>query len=137
MNGGKPKKATSEPLSNPKKTPAIKAAGTANQPRPGTKETSTPTTAVTPKIDPTERSIPPVKITKVMPVARTILVDACRMTLIKFPTERKLGVTREKITQMATKIGKIPATWMKFFQATTLLAFCRSLPELLLVFVCV
>ena len=34
------------------------------------------TTAETAKIDPTERSIPPVRITKVIPVAKTMLIDA-------------------------------------------------------------
>ena len=36
------------------------------------------------RIDPTDKSMPPVRITKVMPAARTVLIDACWATIDRF-----------------------------------------------------
>ena len=64
------------PVSAPSSRPEMSAAGTAAQLRPGESEVIIATTAVTPRMEPTARSIPPVRMTKVMPVARTMLMES-------------------------------------------------------------
>ena len=47
--------------------------------------------AVNPTIDPTERSIPPVRITNVMPMARSALIATCFDMITMFPAVRNCG----------------------------------------------
>ncbi|MNS75124.1 hypothetical protein D3C72_1086270 [compost metagenome] len=56
--------------------PSISAAGIDSIASSGIRETTIAATAVVPRIDPTDRSIPPVKMMKVIPAASTILIDA-------------------------------------------------------------
>src|ERR1700730_302662 len=92
MKGGNPKYAMITPVSTPITNPANKAAGTAAQLRPGTKETTTAITALSPSTEPTAKSIPPVRITKVIPAASTILMDAWRTTLMILLSVRQFDV---------------------------------------------
>ena len=62
---------------------------------------STPLTAM---IAPTDRSIPPVRITKVMPMAQMPLMDTCRSTLAMLPPVRKLGAKMLIAPNRTTKI---------------------------------
>ena len=41
------------------------------------------------QIEPTERSMPPVRMTKVMPTATIPMIETCRATLSRFPGWRK------------------------------------------------
>lgn len=56
--------------------PSISAAGMDSPANSGMSDTTIAATAVVPRIDPTERSIPPVRIIKVIPAASTMLIDA-------------------------------------------------------------
>ena len=73
------------------------------------KETATAMTAVNPSTDPTARSIPPVRITNVIPAAKTMLIDAWRTTLTRLFWVRKFGVSKAKRIQMTASTGSIPA----------------------------
>src|SRR3984893_1786675 len=53
--------------------------------------------------EPTERSIPPVTMTKNWPTANTEVIEAAVMMLTRFRTARKYGETRAPITIMIAK----------------------------------
>ena len=84
MNGGRPTKAISAPLRKPKNRPVSRAAGMPSRPQPGISEQITAAIADAARIEPTERSMPPVRMTKVMPAASTVLIDACCATIEMF-----------------------------------------------------
>ncbi|ESY06809.1 hypothetical protein X753_13030 [Mesorhizobium sp. LNJC399B00] len=65
------------------------AAGTPSSPQSGTSDTITATIAEAASIEPTDRSIPPVRMTKVMPAASTMLIDDCCMTISKLVWVKK------------------------------------------------
>src|SRR3990170_1001775 len=56
-----------------------------------------------PTMDPTERSIPPVMMTNVMPMARKALSATCFDIKIQFAVERKFGAAIEKNTKTAMR----------------------------------
>ena len=70
-------------------------AGSQSGPRSGTFETISPAIAAAARMEPTERSMPPVRMTKVMPAANTVLTAACCSTIPRFwplkkrPSDRK------------------------------------------------
>ena len=66
--------ATIAPLSRPHSSPAMMKAGSASQGMASGSENFMPITAETASIEPTERSIPAVRITKVIPAASTRLI---------------------------------------------------------------
>ena len=78
-----------------------------------------PETAIT---DPTERSIPASRITKVIPHARNKLIVICLTTLNRFVTVAKLLVVKLNTTQRITSPARIPILDLivcitdKFFQ---------------------
>lgn len=88
MKGGSFSQAMMAPLRKPQARPAAIAAGTPSMPRSGTSETMTAIMAEAARMEPTERSMPPVRMTKVMPAASTVLIDACCMTIDRLLTER-------------------------------------------------
>ena len=90
--------------------PLKSANGMAAQLNAGLRENKSDRTAVIPRTEPTARSIPPVRITNVMPEARTMLIEACRTTLIRLLVVRKLSVRNAKRMQMTMRTGSIPAT---------------------------
>ena len=90
--------------------PLKSAIGIAAQLNEGLRETNSDRTAVMPRTEPTARSMPPVRITNVIPAARTMLIEACRTTLIRLFVVRKLSVRKAKRTQMTMRTGSIPAT---------------------------
>ncbi len=55
-----------------------------------------PTMPQSPTIEPTERSMPPVMMTKVMPMARKALSATCFDIRIRLAVERKFGANIEK-----------------------------------------
>ena len=84
MNGGSPTKAIRAPLRKPKNRPVIRPAGMPSRPQPGISETITAAMAEAARIEPTDRSMPPVRMTKVMPAASTVLIEACCATIEMF-----------------------------------------------------
>ena len=84
MNGGSPPKATRLPFIRPKNSPVSSAAGTPSRPQPGISETISAAIAEAASMLPTERSMPPVRITKVMPAPSTQLIAACCATIDRF-----------------------------------------------------
>ena len=84
MNGGSPTNAISAPLRKPKNRPVISAAGTPSRPQPAISEQITAAMAEAARIEPTDRSMPPVRMTKVMPAASTVLIEACWATIEMF-----------------------------------------------------
>ena len=84
MNGGRPTKAIRAPLRKPKNRPVISAAGMPSSPQPAISEQITAAIADAARIEPTDRSMPPVRMTKVMPAASTVLIDACCATIEMF-----------------------------------------------------
>ncbi len=95
MKGGRRKSAIKAPFMTPKTRPVSTAAGSQSSPRSGSFETISPAIAAAARMEPTERSMPPVRITKVMPAASTVLTAACCSTMPRFwpvkkrPSDRK------------------------------------------------
>ena len=81
MKGGNLKPAIRAPLIAPHTRPPANPAGMPIRPQPGSFEAITATIAAKARIDPTERSMPEVRMTNVMPAARTTLIDACCITI--------------------------------------------------------
>ena len=65
------------------------------------------TTAVNAKIEPTDRSIPPDKITTVWPAARTATIDTCFNRLVMFINVKKFGDRNETIDPKSNAISTI------------------------------
>src|SRR5687768_17016225 len=66
--------------------------------------------AVSPRMDPTERSMLPVVITKVIATATTIVGATCRATLTRLPDVRKASVCRLKKTNSTASTADIDST---------------------------
>src|SRR5947199_219645 len=69
MKGGRRRSAISAPLMTPKPSPVRTAAGSQSAPSSGSLDMVSPAIAAAARIEPTERSMPPVRMTKVMPAA--------------------------------------------------------------------
>ncbi len=92
MKGGSLKPAIRPPLIAPQTRPVTSPAGRPSQPsqsEPGSLETTSATIAAAARIEPTERSMPEVRMTKVMPAASTTLIDACWAMMEMFWSEKK------------------------------------------------
>ena len=89
MKGGNPIPAINAPLATPNTAPVIRPAKTASMPNEGSFDTISATMAATARMEPTERSIPPVRMTKVMPAASTVLIAACWATTDRFCPDMK------------------------------------------------
>ena len=93
MNGGSLRKAINTPFSRPKPKPVNNAAGTPSQPHPGISEAISAAIAEAASTDPTDRSMPPVRMTKVMPAPSTVLMAACWATMEMFcPLKKRPSV---------------------------------------------
>ena len=66
---------------------------------------TTPAMATT---DPTERSIPRVRMTKVMPMARIPLIEVWRSTLMMLREVRKLSLTSDSTTHSTASAIRMP-----------------------------
>src|ERR1700722_6704638 len=77
MNGGSRMNAIMPPLIKPSTPPANSAATTPNMPQPGASDTISATIADAASTAPTERLMPPERITNVIPAASTVLIEAC------------------------------------------------------------
>src|SRR6266700_66142 len=83
-------------------------------------ESSTPSKAI---IEPTERSIPPVMITRPRPMLKMPKAPICRARFCRLIDWRKLGLIIATMTQRATRRMKIPSS---FFISVSLLRACRQ-----------
>src|SRR5471032_461225 len=77
-NGFKPTSATSAPFKAPSSRPTTRNTGIEKPANWADSDISMPATAETAKTEPTDKSMPLVKITKVMPDASTMLIDTWR-----------------------------------------------------------
>ena len=71
---------------------------------------SAPTTVHSARTEPTERSMPPVRITNVMPDAKTVLIAICTNIFKKFSGVAKYGAVRQKNNTMRTSATATPAS---------------------------
>src|SRR5262245_36698285 len=62
-----------------------------------------------PTIEPTDRSMPPVTMTKVMPIARKALSATCLDIRIRLAVDRNVGTVSEKKTITAISAMKVRA----------------------------
>ena len=108
MNGGRPPQLISAPLARPQAVPAasasVNATGSGCPPWSAVPRT-TPASAT---IDPTERSMPPDRITNVIPTATIALMLVCSTTLTRFETVRKCGVRIHSAAHSSTRPISVP-----------------------------
>ena len=88
---------SASPQRRPRPEPGQRAPAACGQPACSALASTTPESATS---EPTERSMPPERITNVMPTAITALMEVCSITLSRFETVRKCG--REHGQQQAT-----------------------------------
>ena len=84
---------TNKPFINPTAIPITAATIIAKNTFPVDLTIEAPTAPLIAKVDPTDKSIPPVKITKVIPIAMIALTETCVNTLVILDTLKKFGVT--------------------------------------------
>jgi hypothetical protein len=72
--------------------------------------TRPPTTVASASTEPTERSMPPSRMTKVMPTAMTVLMEICVRMLVRLPSEAKCGARTEKSSTMSASARPMPAS---------------------------
>src|SRR5262249_24926964 len=119
MKGGKRSNAIRLPLMTPKTSPVNTATGNQSDPRSGSLETISPPMAEAARMEPTERSMPPVRMTKVMPAASTVLTAACCSTMPRFwPVKKRPSDRKWKPRHKISNTGSMPAarirSWMRW-----------------------
>ncbi|SQC16708.1 Uncharacterised protein [Klebsiella pneumoniae] len=113
INGGSPAKATSAPLNRPSSRPSISAAGIDSNANSGISDTTIAATAVVPRMEPTERSMPPVRMMKVIPAASTMLIEAWRVIFSRLLSVKKLGAIKPKTATIRMRIGRMPTVCIR------------------------
>ncbi len=108
MNGGSRMNAINTPLVSPSNRPKPIPAAIPSMPNCGESDASMATTADAAKIAPTDRSMPAVKITKVMPAARTMFTEACWVMIDRFCTVKKFSLIRAKPRTSNNSTGSMP-----------------------------
>ncbi len=68
----------------------------------------TATIAAKARIDPTERSMPEVRMTNVIPAASTTLIEACCMTMDRFCHDANRSVSSWNTTHNRISTGSMP-----------------------------
>jgi hypothetical protein len=102
MKGGSPILTMPKPWNMPMATPTSSVARTAR--KTGTPALISIATITVPKptTAPTERSMPPVMMTKVWPTARIAIIEPCRRRLEMLLVEAKLGVATDRMIHNRT-----------------------------------
>src|SRR5471032_1912223 len=108
INGGRRMKAISPPLTSPSNRPKPIPAAIPNMPNCGDIEACNATTADAARIAPTDKSMPAVRITKVMPAASTTFTEACWVMIDRFCTVRKFSLARANHTNSNISTGSMP-----------------------------
>src|SRR5690554_4340892 len=99
-NGGSLPFTTSTPFTAPSRSPRSSAAvipPAVPKPLVASPAAMAPVSAIS---EPTERSIPPVRMTYVCPMATMAMIDVCTATFSRFDIRRKRGVASAKISAM-------------------------------------
>ena len=105
INGGIPQTDTKNPFTAPQAIPTVRDTATATAVLPVDASTPEASTPDNPRIEPTERSIPPVKITNVIPHPTIPATVICLKTLNRFVTLKKLGDKIVANTQITRRIN--------------------------------
>src|SRR5271168_3698929 len=95
------------PLTRPARVAAPRPSGIANAMPRLSIEPANNTTAI-PRSEPTERSMPRVRITKVIPVERMPTIETCRSTFSRFGTVKKRGDRNEAAMTSSTRAARTP-----------------------------
>ena len=93
-----------KPTASPTSSPVATATGS-GPPRASTSAQSTPASATT---EPTERSMPPVRMAKLMPAARIAVNAFWRSTFRRLPGVRNESVARPSTRHSAASAMKMP-----------------------------
>ena len=102
-------------------------------PMSGHSEAITATMAEAARTEPTDRSMPPVRMTKVIPAASTMLIDACCMTIDRLFTVRNLPESSSKPMPSRMSTGSMPSavnttrSWCLRSSALALSSFAAGL----------
>src|SRR5712691_4659516 len=110
MKAGRRPLVISMPFTRPQVPPTAMPAAMAapvGQPARNAAASTTPASASS---EPTERSMPPERITKVIPTAITALMLVCSATLSRLETDRKCGVSSESNAARATSPTSVPSS---------------------------
>jgi hypothetical protein len=59
-------------------------------------------------VDPTDKSIPPVMMTSVIPIAKQALIEDCWRMLTRFASVRNVGVIKENTRQIRMRPTRVP-----------------------------
>ena len=76
-------------------------------------DTTIAATAVVPRMEPTERSMPPVRMMKVIPAASTMLIEAWRVIFSRLLSVKKLGAIKPKTATIRMRIGRMPTVCIR------------------------
>ena len=115
MNGGMRRRAIINPFTQPQSVPARTPATIPSITESVETIVIVPTTPENARIEPTDRSIPPETITRVMPSAMMLITAVWRITLEMFVVVRKYGETIDKITNSAAKLINGKNRWTTEF----------------------
>jgi hypothetical protein len=115
MNDGTRHRSEMQPLSSPATSPASRQApraiGTASQRGlDGSIRTWAPNTVPSARTDPTDRSMPPTRMTKVIPTASTVLIDTCTRMFRTLAGLAKRSATSAKTRHTRTSAIPMPAS---------------------------
>ncbi len=78
-------------------------------PKSGHRDASTATMADAARIEPTDRSMPPVRITNVMPAPSTMLIADCCRTIVRLVFVMKRGLIPQNTSAISTRAGSMPS----------------------------
>ena len=104
MNGGMRMRAIINPFAQPQSVPAKTPATIPSMTESVETIVIVPTTPEKARIDPTDRSMPPETITRVMPSAMMLITAVWRITLEMFVVVKKYGEAIDRITNSAAKL---------------------------------
>ena len=112
MKGCRRPLVTSVPLTQPRPVPSASAASMARTGFTPAFISIAQTRELTASVEPTERSMPPVRMTAVMPKAMRPLTDACRSSFMKLPIVRKSGLMIASASTTRMSVSSAPYFWM-------------------------
>jgi hypothetical protein len=96
------------PLMQPQATPNPKPKATARIGGTPLESIDAEITAENAAVDPTDRSIPPVMITRVIPIAKQALIEDCWRMLTRLASVRNVGVKKENMTHISRRPSRVP-----------------------------
>ena len=106
MNGGIFRLVIMKPLANPQTKPASTPAAMPSSTDPLPTIVIVPMTPANARIEPTDKSMPPATMTRVMPRAIMLITAVCRTTLDRLVAVRKYGEAIDRIRKSAIRLKK-------------------------------